>query len=488
MARPGTRIVSRESPPARSAPTDTGVWFVVGLSDRGGPEDVTDPVRNLDEFERRFGGRVNYSVLYDAVETYFREGGSRLYMSRVVGPAAAVASVVLDDGAAADTLRIDAESAGEWANGAADGLSVEVVAGSAAETFVLIVRLGGDEVERSPDLADKAAAIAWSLDSDYIRAVDEAPAAGDPAVVAATNLAGGADDRASVTDAEWAAALARFNKDLGPGQVSAPGRTTAVGHQQLKDHQAANNRWAVLDPPDVPTAAGNQAAANNARAQGGNNRGAFIAGPWITVPGLVAGTSRTVPPSALIAALVSRNDGANRSPNEPAAGDLGIARWATGLSQPGWTDAEREALNNSGFNVIRMLYGSVRVYGWRSLVDSVAEPDWINAGNARLYMAIAAEAEVIAERFLFDELDGRGLTISAFGGELTGMLLPYYEAGSLYGESPGEAFYVDVGQQVNTPETIANGELRAVLALRMSPFAEEVTIEIVKVKTTEDVA
>jgi hypothetical protein len=66
--------------------------------------------------------------------------------------------------------------------------------------------------------------------------------------------------------------------------------------------------------------------------------------------------------------------------------------------------------------------------------------------------------------------------------------MPFYLAGSLFGTTPDEAFFVDVGETVNTPTTIANNELHAVIQLRMSPFGEEITIEIVKVLVTESIA
>jgi len=86
---------------------------------------------------------------------------------------------------------------------------------------------------------------------------------------------------------------------------------------------------------------------------------------------------------------------------------------------------------------------------------------------------------------VFAMIDGRGTLISEFGGDLRAMLVPYYESGQLYGDTADDAFQVNVGSAVNTPATIANGELHATLMVRMSPFAEYVSINIVKVSTQQ---
>jgi hypothetical protein len=102
-------------------------------------------------------------------------------------------------------------------------------------------------------------------------------------------------------------------------------------------------------------------------------------------------------------------------------------------------------------------------------------------------MAIFAQADLIAENYVFSEIDGKGVTIKKFGGELQAMLMTFFQEGSLYGDTPDQAFIVDTGSTVNTPTTIANLELHAVLMVRMSPFAELVVIEIVKRLVTEAV-
>src|SRR5438045_1711092 len=78
--------------------------------------------------------------------------------------------------------------------------------------------------------------------------------------------------------------------------------------------------------------------------------------------------------------------------------------------------------NSGAVNVIRELFGGVRNYGWRSLVDPIGESDWVNFGCARLYMSIAAGAQNIAESYMFDKIDGAGRTLSALNGALSGML------------------------------------------------------------------
>lgn len=481
--RPGISVVHRSTPPPRSSPTDTGVWFVTGLTDAGPL--VPTLVQSMADYERLFGLRVSYSVLYDTLDTYFREGGARVYVSRVVGPAAVVATKnLLDSGA---VISLVATALGPGASG--NAIKVGVRAGSAGGTFVIFVQDATNaEVETSPDLVDNQTAVNWASNSSYIRLALGA-SANDPAVAAAAALATGDDDRANITDAQWQAALDRITTGYGTGQVSAPGRTSDVGHTQLLAHAAVSRRVAILDGVDTATAGTLRTSVNSARA--GNQRFGGMWGPWLVVPGVIAGTTRTVPPSALVAGLLARNDGVGIGPDTPAAGENGTAQYVIGLSQPDWSGSDRQTLNDAGFSAIRRLEGQIppiRVYGWRTLVDPVVDPDWRNFGNARLYMAIAAEGARIAEGFVFSKIDGQGKTIAAFGGALSAMLQRFWNSGDLYGLTAADAFFVDVGPQVNTLTRLANLELHAVLNVKMSPDAEFVQIEVYKRPITEGVS
>jgi phage tail sheath protein FI len=95
-------------------------------------------------------------------------------------------------------------------------------------------------------------------------------------------------------------------------------------------------------------------------------------------------------------------------------------------------------------------------------------------------MQITRDLDSIGESFVFDEIDGKGQLFSFFNGAITGQLNDYWSRGSLYGLSADEAFFVDTGESVNTPSTIANGQIIASVGVKMSPQAEFVTINITK--------
>lgn len=481
--RPGISVKSRASLPSSGDPSDTGVWFAAGLA-RKGPTAAPKAIRNLSEFVRHYGGRVTWSILYDSVETFFAEGGSTVYIMRVVGPGATQASLTLNSVSGTVTtaqLAVDAIGLGP------SEVTVEVIAGTAVTTNrVLIIREFGVEVERSYELATPLDAVVWSQGSDFVRV--RAVGTGLPDVTAAAPLGSAVDDRANITDTERTAALSRFSRDLGAGQVSFPGATTSTMYDALLTHAAAYNRVGILDSPDTAVVSTLTAAADGVRAIATRDefeQGGMFA-PWPVVPGVVRGTTRTVPPSAAVAGLIARNDGAGLSPNAPSAGpENGVLRFAVNVSQPSFTDAERQDLNENGVNIIRAIPEGITLYGYRSLAD--ADSAWISFGAARVRMAVTAAAYAVASGFIFQQLDGRGLKIGEFVGALTGMLTEFWRAGALYGEDASEAFRVEGGPQVNTPTTLAANELHAVLAIRTSPFSEFVEIEIVKVPITESV-
>lgn len=475
MTRPGTVVTLRETPSLISLPTDTGTGFFAGLTDRGPL--AARLIRSISEFVTVFGARQTYSPLYDSVEVFFREGGNRCYVSRVVGPSATYGSKNLLDGSSAISLVATAIGPGAWSA----NYKVGVATGVGSGTFkIQVFDINNVLLEDSGDLLDVNAAVQWAQANSAYITLALGASANDPVVVAAAVLSTGTDDRSNIVDAQWLNALNLFTADLGPGQVCAFGRTSSVGHQQLIDHAEAKGRVALLDLTDTATVGTLTSDVSTS-----TSRFAAPFTPWIVVPGVTAGSTRTVPPSAFVAGNIARND-PQFGPNRPAAGSAGVSRYAIGVSQPAFTDANRQTLNDNSVNVIRMMFGTARTYGWRSMCDPVTDASWVDFGNGRLFVAVSAQLSAVGENFMFDEIDGQnGETIGSFHSALAGVLLDHYNRGELFGDTADQAFNVDTGPAVNTLATIAANELHAVCAIKMSPMAEYIAIEIVKRQVSE---
>jgi phage tail sheath protein FI len=442
----------------------------------------------MDDYARIFGSRVSFSVLYDALEVFFREGGNAAWVARVVGPAAVIASKNLLDAGAGISLVVKAKGPGAGSDTThGNSLKVGVVAGTVGGTYQIQVADSASNIlEQSPNLTTQQDAVTWSAFSQYVNITLGATAL-VPAVAALAALTGGADDRNNITDTQWLNALNQFTKELGPGNVSAPGRTTDVGHTQLADHAAANNRIAIMDAPDSATTATLTTSATNAKATGNGNYGAMF-WPWVIVPGVVSGTFRTVPPSALVAGRCAAVDVAF-GPDTPAAGELGVSTFALDLSQVPIDATTRDSLNSAGVNVIRNMgnYG-IRIYGWRSLADPVNAPGLLDLSIPRYLMGLVARCLQVGEQFIFKPIDGQGHTIAAYGGALTSLLQDDWESGQIYGATPADAYNVNVGPAVNTPALLAANQLSAQISVRPAPDAELVQIQIINVPITSEVS
>lgn len=305
---------------------------------------------------------------------------------------------------------------------------------------------------------------------------------GSTAYVARVSNAG---SNTGITAPMWDTAIAQFPRQLGPGQILEPGNTTLSNQQGLLEHARLNGRVALIDGPDTAVVATVQAAANALNAHAGAKFGLFL-GNRLNYSG-PGGTTLVIPGSAVAAALIARNDRRN-SPNVPAAGDNGIANNALGLTKE-FSDVDRETLNTNGAALYSNIYGEVKLYGFRSLALLSADANWWMFSHARLFIGIQAACNRVAEGVVFDEIDGQRRRLAQFEGDLVGVLLPLYNAGSLYGSTPDEAFIVDAKSTLANPDSqLASGTVKANVGVRMSPFAELVQIPVTKVPITEKLA
>lgn len=506
MSQIGTLIQTQETPPAVINNFNTANAFMVGLSDWGpvGASGVNTPYTSLGQVANALfapnGGLTsnarnsNNATLYDSADAFFREGGANLYVSRVLGPNPTFGNLVLQDSTGGTAATLTAAYLGQAST------AVNVVVVNNVTTYVVTLQdTAGNVLAISPSLSNtspKTDLINWAATTGLITAVSGAsnklPASVGTVGASATNpLSAGNDNRASATITNWTNALnSGFPATLGPGQVMAPNQnnTSLAGiWSALGTHALNNNRMALLDGTDGNSAT--QAISEITTAAIPSTLQSYC-GLWVgnlQIPGVSSGTTRVIPPSPVVAALCARADNLG-NPNLAAAGTSFPLQYVSGVNtvynNP--LTGDIATLNSNGANVFSTQFNILQNYGFVSLV-AVPTNDAIywQFNHGRLRMALSNSALITAQPFLFGQLDGAGQTISAFSGALSGMLGGYYAAGALFGASSTDAFSVNATSSVNTPASLAAGNLIALLAVRMSPFAQLVTITINAVPITQ---
>jgi hypothetical protein len=442
--------------------------FMVGLTERG----PITPQRHtsLDAWETTYGGDVAYSQMRPSARMYFQEGGRNLITQRVTGDTPVKASKTFqnDDDPAVDVITITAAEYGEIYN----SLTVQWTAGDAG-VIATVKDEDGKTVYTSGDLTTQAEIVDYFAGKKLTATAEEGT--GLPATGSATALTGGADDHAAADDDNYAAALAKLDMRLGPGQVDMPGRTTDAAHAQLRAHcaQDAFDRIPLFDLADTSDASTLASGVTDDIDVDGSEK-CSAGAPWVITP-----DDEQLPPAGFIAAKMAAVDLSTGNPNQPAAGERGQARWITGLTQD-FTDADRAVLNAAGINVIHDvdLQGTLQLFGYRTMsTDELS----IGLNNARLDMRIRWHARKLARPLLFRQIDGFGHLASEYGASLKGMLDGYKELGALYG------YVIDV-QSVNNAETAAARQLNAKIGVQRSPFAEVVDLFVFNYQVDVDLA
>ncbi|MCK9250010.1 MAG: hypothetical protein M0P31_13685 [Solirubrobacteraceae bacterium] len=470
-------VVDQQHP--RTATASTSTTFLLGLADRGPiDEAVLLPTRNV--VDTVYGDEVPYSDLHDRYEFLKREGSGPIYFVRVVGPAAAAATITLNDADPSPSVTFTASSPGAWANGATGGLKLAVLDS------------GGGAVQLALTLDDATVAtsvVATVLDDldGWTTPYGALTIVGDtlPAVAAAASLAGGDDDRGSITADEWIDAMSAIPAELGPGQIVPAGEGDVTVQAAALQHSSDRNRYALLDAP-IGSVGTIESSAATLRS-GGNGR----YGSLVTPPVIVATTTgtTTMPGSLLLAGTNARTDG-EQGPGQPGAGIFGIARQAVDVTVR-YTDDERRRLNDAGVIVIQMVNGRPRVYGNRTLADPATEPGNVVMHGSRVIMGLRHELGQILEQYVLRRVDADRRILGNLEDDLSGVCerwrQPPYEA--LYGRTPADAYSVDAtSEDVNPEDELDAGRISARVAVRISPVGERLVLTITKVASNDQIA
>lgn len=472
---------------SRPGPSDVGIspgatYMVVGITERGDATQVSE-VRSIADYVDKFGDRVSYGALYDDLNVFFGEGGTRALVTRVVGGAATLGTLSLSDraGSPIATLRVDALNAGAWST----RVSIAVADGAIANTFTITVLYDTVPVEVYPTLANPAAAVSAMGSSSYVKvtnlsSVSAAPT-NNPAVLAATALSAGSDDRGSVVAATYTGALARFGPEWGWGIMAIPGQLSSGVGQAMLTHCRTFGRLMLVAPAAAQTPAQAKTATVEFLTAAGSEFGGLVY-PWIKVDDGAGGT-RTISPEGYTAACRAR---AHRQagPWLAPAGTKARARTLVGVERV-LTRDEINDLNANHVIPIAIIAGAVELYGWRSL--STDTRNYRELTGRDVMNEVAGLGSGRLEDYVFGTVDPHGHLFQALEAEMRAILEPMLNAGGLYekvddsGNVISPAYRIDTGPSVNTDAVLADDEVIVDVALRTSPTSELIVLRITKV-------
>jgi hypothetical protein len=472
------------------APAST--FFVAGTAERGATGEAK-LVTSLADFEVRYGGYTADGTLHQQVQTFFEEGGAKAYVGRVVGDDPATASLTLTKVGGGNAFTVTAANSGAWANGATDGLSVTTTDGPGT-TSNFKLYLGEDVIYQTGALttaADFVAAINNSAVATIYISASVNTASATLGASAGLQLSGGADGDLP-TEAQLVAGLELFETNLGAGAVAIPGSYSNAESSIIWDgllaHAIDKNRIALLAFAEGNTVAETVTEAEDWIGTQANTEYAGFYYPSITMTGS-AGTSLTISPEGYVAAkrsIAHNSVGAWQA----AAGLNSKATFVTGV-ETSIDKADGDTLDEGYINAIRIIQGSVRVYGARSASTDTTNFRYLTARDTLNY--IVTEAEKSLEDLVFSTIDGRRTVFGRVEARLIGLLDPLRTAGGLYEAFDSDGNQIDTGYSVevtdalNPVSQLATGTVKAKVGVRVSSVADRIEVEIVKSNLTASV-
>lgn len=196
--------------------------------------------------------------------------------------------------------------------------------------------------------------------------------------------------------------------------------------------------------------------------------------PWIKVFDPVMQLPKSIPPGGHIAGIYARTDqerGVHKAPaNE-------VIRGATDVDIL-VTKGDQDILNPKGVNAIRVFPGrGIRVWGART---TILDPLWKYINVRRLFLFLEESIDEGTQSFVFEPnseklWDRVKQTITQF-------LTRVWRDGALMGTTPEEAFFVKVDRTTMTQDDIDNGRLICLIGVAPVKPAEFVIFRIAQTR------
>jgi phage tail sheath protein FI len=449
----------------------TSVTAFVGWAKKG-PTDRAELVLSWADFERKFGGLDNRSLLGYSVYHFFNNGGSQAYIVRLVHTDAKSAEVTLGN------LKVTAGNQGKWAD---DYAIVTKKRADKPTHFQLVVKNIKDNPKGVPvevfenlsmDKNDpRFAEAVLKNDSKLVNAdvVDEAQTdppdnTPDGDIPETSKLTGGADGTLLVeNDSNFEAALGKVSVENGLldridlfNLLCVPGETKDTTIQELQDF--CRNRRAFLiadcarenDFGDVQNGPGN--------ITGDDAINAAFYFPWVLAPDkLQENRPREFPPCGFIAGIYARTDATRGVWKAPAGTEASLTGVIGVKPEKNLTDSENGVLNPQAVNCIRTfpVYGTI-VWGARTLQgndERGSEWKYIPVRRTALYIE---ESLYRALKWVVFEPNDEPLwaqirlNVGAFMHNL-------FRQGAFQGMTPKDAYFVKCDKETTTQNDVNLG-------------------------------
>lgn len=242
-----------------------------------------------------------------------------------------------------------------------------------------------------------------------------------------------------------------------PGETLDLEMVKGVQAQMIAHCERCGDRVAILDtPPDMNP---QEVKVWRQQTTGFDSSYAVMYYPWIKVSDPATNKNISVPPCGHVAGIWARSDNTVGVHKAPANETVSLA---VGLDYQ-TTKGEQDTLNPIGVNCIRAFPGrGIRVWGARTLSS---DPAWRYLNVRRLYNYVEKSIENGTQWVVFEPND-RSLW-SRVNRDITAFLRGVWRDGALFGNTPAEAFYVKVDDELNPPESRDLGRL--IIEIGMCP-------------------
>jgi hypothetical protein len=484
------------APITNAATSDAAAAIVAPLPK--GPE-TTTLVTSWYQFVQNFG---TYNSSYPAtfqVASFFQNGGRELYVKRILGSGAVAASAVVQTSGAVTVFTATSKSKGTDGN----NLRVQVTAGSAANTWkvVLTEEAGisgpsnyGDDIIR--ETYDNVV-FTPTTSSDYIATVINTVSSrfsvtvgtnGTPVstVVPFTN----GNDGGSIAAADYNVFSSAFGSITRPLVIFLPGVNTTLStdsdartaYSAAVTFAESNNGFVIVETDAGLTSTSTPTAQGWADSLGSSYfSAAYYPHIYISDPiGRGTSSTRLIGPSGAVAGTyldTDANAGVFKAPAGLKAKISGAIALETAVSS---SDLDTFAAASKPLNALRSIPGAgLVIMGARTTKQDGSANRYVNIRRSLNYLNNSLKD--LTSFALFENNDSR--LWAQIRTQVAVFLTQYYNQGGLAGNTLGDAFYIKVDAENNTPTTIQNGEVHIEVGVALQYPAEFIVINLSQ-KTT----